>query len=634
MTPMSVLRRQMAKIVHLFGERDGDLDFDAEMREHLKLLVEEYVHDGMTPVEAAQAARRQFGNATILTEDRRAMQTFPVLEEIWCDLRFAGRMLRKNPAFTAAAVLTLALSVGANTAIFSVVNGVLLRPLPFHDADRVMMLDERWLPRFPHFEGTLEHFVAWHEQSSSFDQLVAFAGAAFNLTSDDLPERISGARVSANLPSLLGVNPILGRTFRAQDDKEGDDRVVLLGHSLWRRRFGGDPQVLGRNVTLNNLSFKVIGVMPPEFRFPHDAEIWKPFGATAEDFKKGHFIRAIGRLRSGATREQAQAEMDLIMPRLGNPQVWSAAVSPLLEYYVGDMRTALFVLLGAAGFVLLIGCGNVANLQLARGAARQREISLRVSLGASRWSVIRQLITEGLLLAVTGGVLGVLVAFAGVGSLKTFLPAGIPRLDQVTLDGPSLLFTLGLSIFAGLVFGLVPALRLSDVGLHNPLKAGGRIAGAGAPGRMRNLFVISEVALALALMVAAGLLLKSFDRLLHVHPGFESEKVIAVTINLPSAQYRQPHLRTGFVTRLLDELESSPDVRQAAVSAGLPFSSADDVGIQIDRRPDEAGGSGTTANYYGVSPSYLQAMEIPLIRGRFFIERDSAACGGHQRNHG
>ena len=603
--------------------RRADLDFDTEIATHVALLAERYARQGMSPAEAARAARRQFGNATLLKEDRRAMQTFPTLEELWWDLRYAARILRKSPSFTAAVVLTLALSIGANTAIFSVVSGVLLRPLPFRDPGRVMMLEDRWLPRFPSFETRPEHFQAWQEQSRGFEQLAAFAPMGFTLTGDGRPERISGARVSANLPSLLGVNPLVGRGFHLEDDHEGSDRVVLLGYSLWQRRFGGNPQVIGRVLSLNNIGFTVIGVMPPDFRFPQEAEIWKPMGFTAGDANKGHFIRAVGRLKPGVTREQAQAELDLLMPRVSD--VWRAAVIPLLDYYVGDVRTPLLVLLGAAGFVLLIACVNVANLQLARGSVRQKEISLCSSLGATRGRVIRQLLAENLLLAAIGGGLAVLAGFGGIGALKAFVPAGIPRLDQVGLDTRTLLFTMGLSVLAALLFGILPAIRLSDTGLQGILAGGSRAAGAGSRGRIRYVFMVSEIALALVLLTGAGLVLKSFNRLLRVRPGFEPKNLLAATVNLPPAKYPEPRQRAEFVSRLLTKLEGLPDVRQTAISAGLPFRGASDVGIHFDRPPD-AKAAGTTANYSAVSSSYFKTMGIPLLRGRFFTERDAATA--------
>jgi predicted permease len=597
-------------------------DLDRELRDHIELEAQEQHDAGLAPDAARYAARRALGNATLVKEDVREMWGSGPVERLRQDLRYAGRTLKRSPGFTSVALLALALGIGANTAIFSVVNAVLLRPLPFRDPGSLMMLDEKWLPRFPHFEATPGDFLSWQQQNGAFSQMAAFAGAAFNLTGDDRPERISGARVSANLPSLLGVEPILGRSFTPEEDKDGNDRVVLLGYNLWQRRFAGDPHVIGAAVTLNSISFTIVGVMPPAFRFPQDAEIWRPIAFTPRDLNSGHFVWAIGRLKPGMTRAQAQAGMDLIMPRLRQPQVWSANVVPLLDYYVGEVQTALLVLLGAAGFVLLIACVNVANLLLTRGAVRQKELCLRASLGASRGRIIQQLLTESVLLSLMGGVLGLLLASGGISTIKSLSLANIPRLDQAELDYPVLLFTLALSTLTGVLFGLAPALRLARTDLHDSLKAGSRSSGANVRSRVRSALVVSEVALALVLLTGAGLLLKSFRRLLDVRPGFNPESVLSAAINLPTAKYREPFQQTQFVDQLLQRIASLPGVRQAAVSAGLPFSSVSDAGVRIDGRPIGTPESGAPANYYRVTPLYLQVMGIPLIRGRFFTERD------------
>ena len=606
--------------------KQRECDLERELRSHLELETEEREGDGLSPEEARYAAQRAFGNTTLVNEDVREMWGWSSLERLKQDLRYAVRTLRRSPGFTLVVLLTLALGAGANTAIFSVVNGVLLRPLPFRDSDRLMILDEKWLPRFPHFEATPADFLSWREQSRAFDRIAAFEDVAFNLTGDDRPERISGARVSANLPSLLGVEPILGRSFAPGEDTEGNDRVALLGYSLWRRRFAADPLVIGRAITLNSITFTIIGVMPQSFRFPQEAEIWKPMGLTRDEFNGGHFLWAIGRLKPGVTRDQAQTEMDVIMPRLQQPQVWSVNVFPLLDYYVGEVRTALLVLLGAASFVLLIACANVANLLLARGSVRQKEISLRASLGAGRGRIIQQLLTESMLLSAAGGMIGLLLAYGSIGAFKKFSPASIPRLNQVTMDYPVLLFTLALSALTGVLFGLAPALRLSRGDLQGSLQPGGRIAGSGIRTRVRSALVVSEVALALALLAGAGLLLKSFGRLLQVRPGFNPENVLVTTINLPPAKYREAYRQKQFVDQLLERLGSLPDVRQAAVSAGLPFATVSDAGVRIDGRPIGTPESGAPANYYRVTPLYLKVMGIPLIRGRFFTERDIATA--------
>jgi putative ABC transport system permease protein len=564
-------------------------------------------------------------DADIFTlETRTQMRQWSSLEWLKQDFRYAARSLAANPGFASVALVVLALGIGVNSAIFSIVNTVLLRPLPFRDADRLMMLDEKWLPRFPHFEATPNDFLHWRQQSGAFSEMSAFAGTPFNLTGDDRPERIPGARVSANLTSVLGIEPILGRGFTSEEDEAGNDRVVLLGYRLWQRRFAGDPRVVGKAVMLNDISFTVVGVMPSGFRFPQEAEIWKPMGFTQKDFTNGHFIWAVGRLKPGVTRGQAQAEMDLIMPRLQKPQVWSANVVPLLTHYVGSVQKPLLVLLAAVGFVLLISCANVANLLLARASVRQKEIAVRASLGASRNRIVQQLLTESMLLALIGGALGLLVASGGIVLAKRITLANIPRLDQVALDYSAVFFTLALASATGVLFGLAPALHLSRTELQESLQAGGRTGGTGLRSRLRSSLIITEVALALVLLTGAGLLLKSFQKLLEARPGFNAESVLSATINLPAAKYPEPHHQEQFVNQLLQRVQSLAEVRQAAVSTELPLGGATDVGIRIDGRAGGAVGSGTTANYYAVTPLYLRAMGIPLIRGRFFTDGDTS----------
>ncbi|SPE35609.1 Macrolide transporter ATP-binding /permease protein [Candidatus Sulfopaludibacter sp. SbA3] len=605
--------------------QDREQDLERELRSHLEQEAVERREAGLSEEAAHYAARRAFGNAARVQEEVRAMWGWTFVDRLRQDVRYAARTLRRSPAFTSVVLLALALGMGANTAVFSVVNGVLLRPLPYRSPDRLMILDEKWLPRFPHFEATPTDFLSWREQSHSFEQVAAFLDIAFNVTGENGPERILGARVSANLPALLGVAPILGRSFTPEEDVAGNDHVVLLGYGLWQRRFGSDPQVAGKTLRLGGgAEFTVVGVMPPGFHFPDEAEIWKPMGFTAADLKGGHFIYGIGRLRPGVTRAQAQAEMDLIMPRLQQPQVWSANVIPALEYYVGEVRTALYVLLGAAGLVLLIACVNVASLLLARGSARHKEMSLRTSLGASRGRVVQQLLTESLLLALGGGALGLLLATAGISAVKRLSVTSIPRLDQVAVDYGVLLFTLAISLLTGVLFGLIPGLRLSHGDLQSGLKAGGRISETGLHSGARSVLVISEVALALALLAGAGLLLKSFRKLLDVRPGFHPENVVAATINLPASRYRESSRQVRFVQTLLERVGSLPGVRQAAVTAGLPFSSVSDAGIRIDGRPVGTPESGAPANDYRVTPGYFQAMGIPLLRGRLLAEGDGA----------
>jgi predicted permease len=608
----------------LFSRRHRYDQLSETIREHLEEKIADLMDRGMVRKQAEQIARREFGNVTRIEERSREVWQWPTLESAWADVKFALRQLRKSPGFTTVALLTLALGIGANTAIFSVVNSVLLRPLPFHDPSRLMMLDEKWLPRFSHFEAPPQDFLAWREQSKSFEQLGAFVNMAFNLSEGDRSERISGQRVTANLPDLLGVKPVLGRTFTLQEDTAGNDHVILLGYGLWKRQFSGSANVLGSTVKLNDVDFTVVGVMPPNFSFPHDAEIWKPMGLTAADLDRGHFLWGVGRLKQDATPEQAQAEMDAIMPRLRTPQFWSVNVFPLTTYYTGELKTPLYVLLSATGLVLLIACVNVASLLLARGSTREPEIALRTSLGAGRKRIIQQLLIEGFVLALAGGALGAAFASISVIFIRKFPLASIPEFDEITLDSRVLLCTILLTALTGLLFGLLPAMRLSGTNLLDPLKSGSRSSAGGERANLRSILVVSEIAFALVLLTGSSLVLKSFWHLLQVNTGFDPENVVTAHVNLPDIKYQKPYQQVQFAESLVERLASLPAVQQAAISSGLPFKDAPDVGIRIDGRSVGASDSGTTANYYRITPQYFRSMGIPLISGRFFSQQDTA----------
>ena len=541
------------------------------------------------------------------------------------DIRFAARLLRRHPAFTAVTLIVLGLGIGATTAMFSIVNSVLLRPLPFREPDRLVMLENKWLPRFPRFEASPLDFLTWKEECQSYSDVAAFRPVALNLTEGDLPELIAGLRVTANLPELLGVSPILGRSFRADEDAPGRNQVVLLGHDLWQRRFAADPDVIGRVVHMNGLAFTVVGVMPPAFRFPQQAEIWMPMGFTPEDLKgrDNHVIWAVGRLKPDVTPQQAVAEVDLIMTRL-HPTTWRGRVVSFEDHYVGDVRLALGVLFGAAGCLLLIACVNVANLLLARGAMRQREMSVRTSLGATRGRIVQQLLTETALLSLLGGALGLAFALGAITLVRTSPWPGIVRLEDTSLDLAALVVAMGVSIGTGVLCGLSPALRLSRPDLHDALKAGSRVVGTRERTRIRNTLVIVEVGLAVVLLVGAGLLLRSFWRLLDVPLGFNPRHVLAVTIGLPRTIYREPFQQVKFAEDLLDRLKSIPGVEAVGVSSSFPLTGVADVGIRFDGRPVESPLFSTNANYFRVTPGYLRVMQIPLTRGRLFTEQDTA----------
>jgi putative ABC transport system permease protein len=569
-------------------------------------------------------ARRKRGRMESLTPETRAAWNRRTLERFWNDSRFAARLVRKHPASTLVTLTILALGIGATTTMFSVVNSVLLRPLPFREADRLVMLEERWLPRFPRFEATALDFLTWREECRSYRDIAAFRPGFFNLTEGDLSERVAGARVTANLPELLGVSPILGRSFTAEEGAPGKNQVVLLSHSLWQQQFGADQGVIGRVVRMNGLAFTVVGVMPPGFRFPSVADIWVPMGLTPEDLKSGdHVLWAVGRLKPGVTPRQALAELDVLMTRL-YPDTWRGRVVSFDDYYVGDVRLALSVLFGAAACLLLIVCANVANLLLARGAARGREMAVRTSLGATRARIMQQLLTEGALLSLLGGGLGLAVAFGAGTLVRTWPWPGIYRLEETSLDLRALVFTMVSSIGTSVLFGLTPARRLSRPNLHDGLKAGGRAAGSRERTGIRSALVIAEVALAVVLLVGAGLFLRSLRRLLDVPLGFNPQHVLAVTINLPATVYHGPVQQVAFSERLLGRLNGLPGVEAAGISTSLPLVGVGDVGIRFDRRSPGSPLFATNANYYGVTPGYLRVMQVPLIRGRLFTEEDTA----------
>ncbi|MBO0721670.1 MAG: ABC transporter permease, partial [Blastocatellia bacterium] len=555
---MRLLRNLFRRVRGLVRAETIHREIEEEARFHIEMRIEENIRRGMSPEEARQDAERRFGNLTRVKERGYDVRGGRWLETLWQDLRFGTRMMLKNPGFTLVAIITLALGIGATTAMFSVVNSVVFQPLPFHEPDRLVMLEEKWLPRFPRFETSPLDFLSWKAECQSYVDIGAFVPVFFNLSEGDQPERLAGARVSANLPGLLGISPILGRGFTAEEDTAGANQVALLGHSLWQRRFGADPQVIGRTVRMNGVAITVVGVMPPEFRFPIEAEIWMPMGFTPEEIKSrnNHFIWAVGRLKPGVTPQQAQSEMDLLMPRL--QQNWRGQVVSFANHYIGDVRLTLGVLLGAAGLVLLIACVNIANLLITRGTTRQREIALRTALGATRGRIVRQLMTETTLLSFLGGASGLLLALGTIALVRRIPLPAIYRFEETSLDLQALAFTFLLAIGTGALFGLSPALRQSRPDLQDALKTGGRVAGGAARTRIRNVLVIAELTLAVVLLVGAGLLLKSLWRLLDVPLGFNPQNVLAVAINLPQTTYREPFQQAQFTERLLDRLKGVP----------------------------------------------------------------------------
>jgi putative ABC transport system permease protein len=540
-------------------------------------------------------------------------------------------MLLKNPGFTVVAVVLLALGIGANAAIFSVVNAVLLRSLPYEDPQRLMVLRETKLPQFPEFSVSPGNFFDWRNQATTFESLVAYNNTAYNFVAPNAePERLRAARATAGLFELLGAKPAHGRLFLDEEEKQGRENVVILSNRLWTRLFGSDPDIIGQSVTMSAGSYTIVGVMPATFQFPDaDTELWTPLSFPGNQAQNhgSHYLAVIGRLKPDATVEQARSEMSTIADRIAEqfPNTnagWSTMVVPMHEYQVRDIKQALLILLGSVAVVLLIACANVANLLLARATARQREMALRTALGASRWRIVRQLLTESILLSIVGGALGTAIAAWGMESLLAFAPEDLPRLNDVNLDVRVLGFTLLVTMATGIIFGLAPAIQASRPNLNETLKEGGR-GTTGGHHRVRSSLVIAEVALALVLLISAGLLIRSFVFLQRVDPGFNSSNALAVNIGLPGRKYSNPEQYQSFFTRLLEAISTSPGVKAVGVTQSLPIQGDYLLGFNIQGRPPDPPGQDKSTNYYAVSPGYFEAMGIPLLKGRLFTEQDN-----------
>jgi putative ABC transport system permease protein len=559
------------------------------------------------------------------------------METFFKDVRYAFRQLTRHPGFSLIAILALALGIGANTAIFSVVNAVLLRPLPYRAPDQLVWL---WgtnpLNDIPKESASYPDYNDWREQAQSFQSMAGFAKTTSILTDGTgEPERLPGAVVLGDLFGVLGVEPALGRKFLPEEFEDGKTRVALLSYALWQRRFGGDPNVVGRQITVNANPHTIVGVLPSGFQDPIPAarnvvEVWLPLAVTEgmRNSRRGDFVSVVARLKTGIGIDAARAEMKGIAARLekqypNTNTAWGVIVESLHETLTGDIRPALVLLLGAVAFLLLIACANVANLLLSRASSRQREISIRAALGASRGRVIRQLLTENVLLSVTGGVMGLLIAFWGISALLALSPGNIPRLESIGIDREVLLFTLGLSLVTGLLFGLAPALTASRLNLNDALKEGGRSAAEGAGGRrLRSGLAIAEIALSLVLLVGAGLLIRSFVHLQQVQPGFNPQHLLSVELSLPRAKYTEEQA-TPFFDQLLSRIVAQPGVEGATIATDLPLAGGSDflafavegrLTAPTDRTPD--------AESRVVSPDYFRTLQIPLRSGRLLSDRD------------
>jgi predicted permease len=557
-----------------------------------------------------------------------------MMNSIIKDIRFALRGLRKHPAFTAIAVVTLALGIGASTSIFTVVNAALLRGLPYKSPDRLYHLWEQTPKQeFPKREFSYPDYQDY-QQNNVFEGLAAYTGGGAILSGQGDPESVNAPRVNAAFFSVLGVDSFLGRTFQSGEDNQGGPKVTVLTYGLWQRRFGADPNIVGRALTINGDSYTVIGVLPASFQFAlRPADLFLPYQPTQNQLTRRfmHGTNLIGRLKDGKTADEAQSELNLIAGRIEQQFNDShagvkARVVPLQEEIVGNVRPILLVLLGAVGFVLLIACANVASLLLTRSLARQKEVAIRSALGASRWRVIRQLLTESILLSLAGGIAGLVIALWGVPALVAVLPQSqlnaMPFLKSLHIDASILAFSFGLSLLTGLIFGLAPALQSSKLDLNEALKEGGRQTSAGTGHRLRSAMVVSEIALAVVLLIGAGLMMKSLLRLLQTNIGFNTENLLTMTVILPPAKYTEDNQQINFNDQLRRGVQSLPGVAAAGTVNILPVNSGNTTRFFIDGDPVPAPGKETEANIRTVSDDYFKTLGVPLLAGRTFDERD------------
>jgi predicted permease len=560
------------------------------------------------------------------------------------DLRYGVRMLTKSPGFTVIAVIALALGIGANTAIFSVVNAILLRSLPYKDPEQLVLINHNYPKLNLKASVSAPGYVHYRDTAQSFSHVAAITGWNVNLTGDGEPERLQGMSVTSNLFAMLGAEAAHGRVLLPQENQVGSNRVVVLSDALWHRRFGGDPGIVGKTITLNGESYAVVGVMPRGFQFGRElgqlVDLWSPIAWTPEqlspDNMTNEYLAALARLKPGVTITQAQAEMDSIAANLraqympgSDNSMWGLALESFNELVVGDIRPALLVLLGAVALVLLIACANVANLMLARATARHKEMAIRTALGASRTRIIRQLLTESVLLSVLGGGLGLLLAMWGVDLLLKINEGRIPRSYEIGLDMNVLLFTLGVSLLTGIIFGLAPAFQTSKIQLNDTLKEGGRTGTGTIRHRLRDLLVVAEVSLTVVILIGAGLLLRSFMRLQEVSPGFKPQNLLVMQVSLPNFKYKEAQQKTLFYQEMLEKVRALPGVKSAGTISALPMSGMNSSGsFRIEGREVPQGQSSPHGDRWTASADYFKTMSIPLVRGRYFTERDGPDAPG------
>lgn len=608
--------------------RDAVLDdIEAEMRSHVEMEIDANIERGMSPKEAQQIALKKFGNLGRVRDLAYEIRGGGMLETLWQDIRYGARMLMKKLGFTLVAVITLALGIGANTAIFSVVNAVLLRPLPYQEPDRIMGL---WPDRpGSGFQGVSEtKFVYWKAHNQSFDGLAATTGvgSGINLSGGDEPEFVTGVRVSADFFRVLGIYPFIGRDFTAEEDSPAGENVIILSHSLWQQHFGADPSIAGKTASLNGNNYTIVGVLPVGFQYSSSPDIFLPLRTNPASRAEGHNYTVLGRLKSDHTKAQAQTEMAVVFDQFKEAEpkmIWQSErgikVEPYLASLTAPIQPLLLMLLGAVSFVLLIACANVANLQLTRSAARRREMAIRASLGAARGRIVRQLLTESVLLALIGGGAGVLLAIWGVNGLTALMPEGLlPRTAEIGFDWRVLSFALAMAIGTGILFGLAPAIQASRLNVNHILKEG---AGkGGVRGRLRSVLVVSEVALALVLLVGAMLLVRTFTNLRQVDPGFDSKNVLTFEVAPNGAQYDTTAKQADYFRRSLERIKSLPGVESAAVTSNLPLGAWLNLGVGLAGKPDTF----RSTEIRMVTADYFNVMKMKIRQGRAFTDADDS----------
>jgi len=618
-----------------------DQELDEEMRSHLEMRAADNIAAGMSPEEARYEAQKRFGNTTLLKEDARKADIVGWLDESARDFRYALRMLQRSPGFTAVAVLTLALGIGANTAIFSVVNSVLIRPLPYSDPGSLVMVWENNSQHpNPHNTVSPPNFFDWQSRNTVFSGMAYLFDERDNLTGNGAPEEVVVQDVSVNFFSVLGVNPILGPGFTPENGQRGHENVVILSYGLWKERFAGDPAIVGKSVVLNGHPQTVVGVTPQNFQwFIKDGsftgakpQMWTPFVIPEQYHQRknvGRFMTVAARLKPGATPSQAQTQMSAIALQLEQefPDFdghWGVNVVPLRDQLSGDLRLALLVLFGAVAFVLLIACANVSSLLLARAASREREMAIRTAIGASRWRIARQLLMESLLLALIGGSIGVALAVWGTNALLAASPRNLLDLRFVSLDLRVLTFAMVATLLAGLLFGFLPSYISAHSRISETLKEGGR--GSSTAGRRafaRNAFVVTQLGLALVLLIGSGLLIRSFVRMIGVDPGFDTGHLLTFKVTLPSSKYGTDPLQLVFFQKLLARLSVVPGVRSASMESFPPLTGLGSAtGIHILSQPQQSLQDLPVANVRIVGSDYLSTMNIPLRAGRFFSAKE------------